>query len=42
MVTEVLKQQKFKVSVVYNGLKRQLEVHPEETMQVVTERDQAL
>lgn len=37
MVTEVLKKQMFKVSVVYNGLKRQLEVHPEETMQIVTE-----
>lgn len=37
MVAEVKAPKKFKVAVVYNGLKRQLEVHPNETMQVVTQ-----
>ena len=37
MVVEDRKHLTFKVKVTYNGLKRQLEVNPADTMQVVSE-----
>jgi hypothetical protein len=37
MVIQAKKETKFKVSITYNGLTRQLEVHPDDTMQVVTD-----
>jgi hypothetical protein len=37
MVAEAKARKKFKVAIVYNGLKRHLEVQPEETMRAVTD-----
>jgi hypothetical protein len=37
MVIQEKKKAKFKVAITYNGLKRQLEVHPDDTMQVITD-----